>query len=438
MKTLKALLITALLAASVAFAETPASHQEETSRYFQARNLIMGPTSPEECLDGVLALENLLKEFPKTYLQADIARLLFDGYARVIDDPRVLGDLAEKNIALNPHDGGLYEDIVRAFTDKRILPEQALMYARKSLEVAEQLQIAHPDNNLYRTRVPTRRILLGKAYQLAGQPAQALEAMKQALREVEDMPVTAFMPPASSQPLESSYRKQYEVDLVKLELVRLYVVQKQWDPAYDLTGQLMISSVIRDKVVELWRTAYVGKFGSAEGISAAYASLKSDRDRQRQTRLAKARIRRPVSMFSLKTIQDEPISLETLKGKVVVVNFWAGWCGPCLQEMPQLNDLKRSLAREPVEFLSINVDNEDDAKRKDSIGARKAQLGSGLTYLLGNEDVLKQFGVKTLPYTCLIDPEGNIRYEQTGLSADFKASLKDQLAWLLGEVAGKR
>ncbi|MBI2951576.1 hypothetical protein HYY27_05745 [bacterium] len=50
----------------------------------------------------------------------------------------------------------------------------------------------------------------------------------------------------------------------------------------------------------------------------------------------------------------------------------------------------------------------------------------------------KQFGVKALPYTCLIDPEGNIRYEQTGLSADFKASLKDQLTWLLGETASKK
>ena len=71
-------------------------------------------------------------------------------------------------------------------------------------------------------------------------------------------------------------------------------------------------------------------------------------------------------------------------------------------------------------------------KRKDLISGTKARLAPSLTYLMGNEEIQREFGFENIPYTCIVDREGYIRYEKTGLSSDFKASMGDQLTWVIG------
>ncbi|OGG46767.1 MAG: hypothetical protein A3F84_12445 [Candidatus Handelsmanbacteria bacterium RIFCSPLOWO2_12_FULL_64_10] len=422
--------------------------QEEMQRFMEARHLTFSEKM-EERLNAIGMLERLLEESPQTFLEGDIACTLFDAYSRVTDDPRLLAQLAEKAITLKPS-ASLYEGIARVFMEKRILPEQTLRYISKALEIAEnEVGSAAAESDPYRhhQRVYTRHILLSKAYQQAGQPAQALEILRRSLQEVEKTTLTAFASPASPQQVDPSSVKQSEADNIKLALAELYVEQKRWEPAYELATQLTMSpSLVQNnyawnKAVELWRTAYVGKFGSAEGLTAVYANMKAEQDKQRHERLIKERIKRPAPSFHLETVKGESVSLEMLKGKMVIMNFWTGSPFTSLygEQMEQLENLKRALRQEPVEFLLVYIDDErDEAQRREIIWSKKSQFGRSLTYLMGNEELKKQFGFTSFPYTCLIDPEGNIRYEQTGLSADFKASLKDQLTWLLGEAAGNR
>ncbi|MDE3000269.1 MAG: hypothetical protein OXU79_14440 [Gemmatimonadota bacterium] len=84
-----------------------------------------------------------------------------------------------------------------------------------------------------------------------------------------------------------------------------------------------------------------------------------------------------------------------------------------------------------------------DVKRKNSAGIRfkrcisAARLGSSLTHLMGNEEIQREFGFKKIPYACIVDRDGYIRYEKTGLSSDVKASIKDQLTWVIGLPAAE-
>src|SRR5215471_14376112 len=64
--------------------------------------------------------------------------------------------------------------------------------------------------------------------------------------------------------------------------------------------------------------------------------------------------------FSLPTLKGPPVSLASLKGKVVMIDFWAQWCEPCKKELPQLDKLAKDYASKGVVVLAVNIDNQRD------------------------------------------------------------------------------
>ena len=413
-----------LFADSATLANTQTYSQKEITRFRKARDELIRATETEEYWKAITGLEKLLLDFPDTFLQGNITQCLFTGYSKVIDDPEFLLSLAEKTLALATPSSGLYEEIGQVFVDKRIHPERALEFSQKALELAEQM---HRSSGDYKKQVIRKRRLLAKAYQLTDQPGKALEDMKRSLQEMEEW---------SSSVRDLAARK-YAIDEIKVDLLRLYIEQKLWESAYELASDLLATSLVRADLAELWSASYIGRSGSAEGIGVAYAKLIDEREKQRRSRLTAERIKRPAPSFTLKTGKDDTLSLNSLKGKVVLVSFWAGWCGPCLKELPQLEQLRQVFKGQPVEFLAINVDTHDDETRKKMIWGQIALSAPSLIYLLGDQDTQEKFDVKALPYNCIIDQDGNIRYEKTGLDHDFKATLEDQVTWLLNG-AGNR
>lgn len=104
------------------------------------------------------------------------------------------------------------------------------------------------------------------------------------------------------------------------------------------------------------------------------------------------------------------VRLSELRGKVVMLNFWATWCGPCRQEMPPLQALQERHASRGFVLLGINVD-----RRFDKAQAMAAQLGVRYPLLHdGGKKVSGLYGVDNMPYTVLIDRDGNIRYRHRG------------------------
>ena len=408
------LILIALFLNSNAYADPPTYSFEEQSRFSQAVLKLARAKETKERWDGILALEEFRMEYPRTNLKVDALEWLFNHYSMVVDDPRFLLRLAEEAIALQPNRNGLYKQIVETFLDKGIFPGRTLTFAQKSLAIVENIHANAGDN--FHGRIIERLVLLSRAYQLANQPGSALKVIRRSLRMAQALPVTAF-------PDQATHQKT--VDGIRLDLLRLYIEQERWDRAYELARDLLKTSVNRELVYELWSRAYVGKFGSAEGIINAYADLKTEIEESRKSRLIEKRIKRAAPAFVLETLNDETVSLDGLRGKVVLLNFWAKWCGPCLDELPQLEALNRTLGQESVEFLAIE-------KRKELISGTRARLAPSLTYLMGNEETHRAFGFDKIPYTCIVDREGYIRYEKTGLSSDFKATMTDQLTWVIG------
>jgi len=106
----------------------------------------------------------------------------------------------------------------------------------------------------------------------------------------------------------------------------------------------------------------------------------------------------------------QPHSLEDYRGKVVMVNFWASWCHPCLQEIPGMIRLGESLADRPFVILAVNVGEE---QRKLPGFAKKME--ERMVILMDTEsEAFKRWKGIVLPSTFIIDTTGQIRYEAYG------------------------
>jgi peroxiredoxin len=121
--------------------------------------------------------------------------------------------------------------------------------------------------------------------------------------------------------------------------------------------------------------------------------------------------------FTLKSVSGENLKLSEYRGEVVLINFWASWCGPCRQEMPVLSELHDKYKALGFTVLGVNVE-------EDSSKARKLlkKMSVSFPVLLDNESVVsKQYDVVAMPSTVLVDRNGNMRYLHKG----YKPGLED-------------
>jgi thiol-disulfide isomerase/thioredoxin len=116
--------------------------------------------------------------------------------------------------------------------------------------------------------------------------------------------------------------------------------------------------------------------------------------------------------FQLKDLEGQPVSLADAKGKVVLLNFWATWCGPCRAEIPDLVDLQKRYA-EKLEIIALATE-EDDADQ-----VRRFVQHSGINYrvAMAPDDVVRSYGgIAALPTSFVIDGQGRIVQKHVGLN----------------------
>jgi len=109
--------------------------------------------------------------------------------------------------------------------------------------------------------------------------------------------------------------------------------------------------------------------------------------------------------FRLKTLQGESVDSKALSGHVLILNFWATWCGPCKEEMPSLERLRRQFSPEHLQILAVTTD-----IRPREIESFWKQLNLHFEVVLDEQEELSQaLMVRNLPTTILVDTHGRIR-----------------------------
>lgn len=126
--------------------------------------------------------------------------------------------------------------------------------------------------------------------------------------------------------------------------------------------------------------------------------------------------------FSITTADGEYISLDDLKGKVVLLDFWGTWCPPCVTSVPGLRDLNKRFSKD-ASFVMISVSSDSDEEKWKEFIARERMVWA--QFLDRERAVQNAFNVRAFPTYVLLDGDGVIRYRSTGLSLEKEASLEE-------------
>jgi peroxiredoxin len=134
--------------------------------------------------------------------------------------------------------------------------------------------------------------------------------------------------------------------------------------------------------------------------------------------------------LELKAVDGQQFRLSELRGRVVVLNFWATWCIPCRAEIPELNAMQRELGAKGLTIVGVSWDN-----TAEDIKDFQNDIKQEYTVLIGGEGVQEKFGgIPSLPTTFIIDREGRIRQkiigarDRTGFEREVKPLLEETTA----------
>jgi thiol-disulfide isomerase/thioredoxin len=158
----------------------------------------------------------------------------------------------------------------------------------------------------------------------------------------------------------------------------------------------------------------------AQYLKTAPAANQGDRVRAQRylgnIALARARM---APAFSFTSLEGRAVSLDGLAGKVVLIDFWATWCGPCREALPHIREIAQRFQGQPLVVMSISLDKDDAAWRS---FVAKNQM-TWVQYRDGTGEIARLFAVHEIPHTFTIDADGVLEDEHVG-DANLEGKLK--------------
>ncbi len=137
----------------------------------------------------------------------------------------------------------------------------------------------------------------------------------------------------------------------------------------------------------------------------------------------------PAANFTLKSAEGENIRLSEYRGQVIMLNFWASWCGPCRQEFPHLDALHKKYSDLGFSVFGVNV--EQDRAQADKV-LREIPVSFPILFDDQNK-VSKLYGIDAMPMTVLVDRNGITRFIHRGYKPGFEKAYDKEVRVLVKE-----
>ncbi|MBU0983788.1 MAG: TlpA family protein disulfide reductase [candidate division Zixibacteria bacterium] len=143
---------------------------------------------------------------------------------------------------------------------------------------------------------------------------------------------------------------------------------------------------------------------------------------ERKVEALATKVSEPAPDWSLVDVKGDTVALADLRGQIVVLDFWATWCGPCRMAMPLINEFVHETDGQDVKVFSINVWERGRGNPEQFM----IDNDYSMILLYGTDEIAEAYGVKGIPFLCVIDQDGNIRYKE---NQGFHEGLKENLLW---------
>lgn len=383
----------------------------------------------DSLLIAVEKFQTLIKKYPDTIVKNGIIGHLFDAYTliysnqsllheniRITEYPRFapperIKELGELLIKLDPQHF-TYHAVAEGFCKCGLFLDDAIIYVKKAISKLSD------NSNLH---TPEYYYTLGKLYLQVGDNDSAIK-------------IFSFADSILAQVPDEKYRysdtKNIQGTKIKLGLAMSNMVMGNAEKAVSIYRELYLNNLDYESLENQYKSSLL-----ALGIDSASIEQKLNEERNDYLndivfQLKQGSHKRMAQSFTLQNLAGKDVSLQDFSGKVVVLNFWAGWCAPCLVEMPILAELHREFSQLPVAIVAVNIETNNAGENYQDIISK---YNIGFIILKGNSSILSQYNVPPIPKTYILDKKGNIRYEHFGTSGSLHQQLRLEITELIAE-----
>jgi thiol-disulfide isomerase/thioredoxin len=358
-------------------------------------------------------LESFLKKYPQSSQRLQIYRALVESSLQLRDFSRAM-DYAERMVALGPEDISNEVLTIQLLERYGDVPgyRRAVFYASRVIEYVDKSspsdkspRVSPEDWAAGKKRDKSSLLIVrGRLYLKLGDTANAQ-------KDFEDS--YAVLPTAiAAEQLGEMAELKKDFNGAILQYARAFNLT-------DGTNGAPSRAELRKKIGNVWRLAHGSEDGLGEYLLRNFDDTAAATAPMRPQRNDKAR--EPYEFILRKVSDGSSVPLATVKGKILVLNFWATWCGPCRQLEPHFDHIAALYSGKPdVVFYALNCDDDETLVGPYLEGAKSKTptlFADGLDHLLG---------VASYPTTLILDRSGKIAFRVDGFDPDgFEKSLTD-------------